>query len=429
MTSEPTTTAFCWAWLPGQEDPVVAGRVDDVGPYLQFTYGRSYLDRPDAVPLYLPELPLVPGPQEPPVGFDAHGCIRDAAPDAWGQRVILHRMLGGETRDMDTAELGLLTYLRAAGPDRIGALDFQDSPDQYVPRHADAPLEELVQAADRVQAGEVLPDHLDRALLAGSSVGGARPKALLDDDGRPLIAKFSAPTDTYPWIQAEAVAMHLAARANLDVASTRLTATMGHDALLVDRFDRVPGTGLRRMVVSGLTLLGLHEMQVRHGSYADLADLIRQRFTDPRETLRELYARIVFNVLVGNTDDHPRNHAAFWDGQELSLTPAYDVTPQPRTGGEVAQAMAIDRRSEGGEATGAPRLSRLSVCLDAAPTYLLDRSEAREIVDQLVTVVHDQWADACDEVGVPEATRNRLWGREVCNPFVFEGYGPAPQVR
>ncbi len=421
MTSERPGTAFVWVWLPGREEPVVAGRVDEAGPFLQFTYGRRYLERGDAVPLYLPELPLQPGPQRPPAGFDAHGCLRDAGPDAWGQRVILHRMLGGATRETDTDRLSLLTYLLAAGSDRIGALDFQASPESYEPRTASAPLEDLIDAADRVEAGEPLPETLEQALLQASSVGGARPKALLDDDGRPLIAKLASPSDAFPWVPAEAVAMELAGRAGLDVASTRRMTAMGRDVLLVDRFDRVGGTH-RRMVVSALTVLGLHEMQVRWGSYAELADIIRRRFTAPRATLRELFTRIVFNVLVGNTDDHPRNHAAFWDGEQLTLTPAFDIAPQPRSGGEAAQAMAIGPADPSDpDPTSAARLSKLSVCLDAAATYQLDAREAHDIVDRLVTVVHDQWQDACETVGVAPAVRDRLWGREVCNPFVFEG--------
>jgi serine/threonine-protein kinase HipA len=425
MISEPPQTAFVWIWLPGHNEPVVAGRVDDIGPFLQFTYGRRYLQRDDAVPLYLPELPLQSGPQQPPVGFDAHGCIRDAAPDAWGQRVILHRLLG-RARDRDTAEVGLLTYLLASGPDRIGALDFQESPEAYTPRATGAPLEQLIEAADRVQAGQELPDELDRALLPGSSVGGARPKALLNDQGRALIAKFSAPSDTFPWMGAEAVAMDLAARAGLNVARTRLTQSMGHDVLLVERFDRVPDTNQRRMVVSALTVLGLHEMLVRHGSYAELADIIRHRFSAPSDTLRELFARIVFNVLVGNTDDHPRNHAAFWDGRQLTLTPAYDIAPQPRSGGEAAQGMAIGHTAPSSDdPTTAPRLSQLAVCLQAADTYQLDPHEARDLIDRLVTVVREQYGDSCEAVGVPPATRGRLWGREIFNPSVFEGYRPA----
>lgn len=417
MTSEAAGHAFVWVWLPGRDEPVVAGRVDDVGPYLTFTYGRSYLARDDAMPLYLPELPLVRGPQKPPTpGMLAAGCIRDAAPDSWGQRIILHRLRGRAAPDDDTAQLRLLTYLLEAGSDRIGALDLQQHPDRYEPRGVITSLEEVITAADRLQRGEAFTPELERALLPGSSVGGARPKALLHDRGRPLIAKFSSPTDTFPWIAAEAVGMELARRAGLQVAATELTSSLGHDVLLVDRFDRVPGTGHRKMVVSGLTLLALDEMQVRHGSYADLADVIRRQFTDPKETLAELFARIVFNVLVGNTDDHPRNHAALWDGAAATLSPAYDVCPQPRSGGEAAQAMAIGRDGQ--------RLSRLDVCIDAAEVYLLDSESARDIVDRLVTVVNEQWNDACDEVGLTDAQREQLWGRAVCNPYAFSGgYG------
>ena len=410
MNSE--QTAFVWTWLPDRDEPVVAGRVDDVGPYLTFTYGRSYLERDDATPLYLPELPLVRGPQKPPApGMPAPGCIRDAAPDSWGQRVILHRLRGRAARDDDTAQLGLLTYLLKAGSDRIGALDFQSASDRYVARGANASIEEVITAADRLQAGEPFRPELERALLPGSSVGGARPKALLDDHGRAVIAKFSSPTDTFPWMPAEAVAMELARRAGLSAAVTELTTSLGHDVLVVERFDRIAGTDRRRMVVSGLTLLALDEMHVRHGSYAELADVIRHQFTDPAETLAELFARIVFNVLVGNTDDHPRNHAAIWDGTHATLTPAYDICPQPRAGGETAQAMAIGRDGE--------RLSRLDVCIDAAHVYLLEAREAHDIIERLVTVVHDQWDDASDHVGLSAAHRQLLWGRAVCNPYAF----------
>ena len=412
MTSEQPTRSYVWVFLPGQEVPVPAGRVDDAGPYLTFTYGRSYLERDDAIPLYLPELPLRSGVQTPPeIDMLAHGCIRDAAPDSWGQRVILRRIVGRASADVDTNELPLLTYLTAAGSDRIGALDFQDTPHEYVPRGVAAPLEEILQAADRLQAGEPFSPALERALLPGSSVGGARPKALLDGDGRKMIAKFSSPTDTFPWMPAEAVAMELARRCGLTVAGTELTSALDHDVLLVDRFDRLSGTGQRRMVVSALTLLQLGEYSGHHGSYADLADVVRHQFTDPTETLTELFGRIVFNVLVGNTDDHPRNHAAFWDGQQATLTPAYDICPQPRTGQEATQGMAIGPDGQ--------RLSQLRICRQAAGTYLLDEAEADDIIERMVTVVHEHWDDACDQVGVTAAQRQLLWGRSVCNPFVF----------
>ena len=131
----------------------------------------------------------------------------------------------------------------------------------------------------------------------------------------------------------------------------------------MSRFDRVPGTRQRRAVVSALTILELDELMARYASYADLAQIIRERFTDARASLRELFARITFNILTGNSDDHARNHAAFWDGEWLTLTPAYDICPQPRGGGETSQAMIIG-------ADGF-RMSQLAGCVERASTYLL----------------------------------------------------------
>jgi serine/threonine-protein kinase HipA len=402
-----------------REDPVVAGALDPVGDRLHFVYGRSYLARPDAVPLYLPELPLRPGDQPPPDGMDLAGCLADGTPDAWGRRIILRRVHGGDSRDIDTAALPTLTHLLESGTDRIGANDFQPSPEIYVPRETDATLEELLTAADRLQAGEPFSADIDRVLDAGSSVGGARPKATLTaDDGRALIAKFSTLTDTYPVVRGEAVAMELARRAGLDVAGTERVAVLDRDVLLVDRFDRVPGTSRRRGLVSALTLLGLGEMYARYATYPELAQIVRSRSTDPQATLVELFGRLVFNVLIGNRDDHARNHAAFWDGHALTLTPAYDLDPQPRDTGEATQAMAITRRGD--------RRSRLATCLDAADEFLLSDAEARAIVERLVQSVVDGFADAADAVGLTELDRQLLWRRAFLHPYAFEGYGPAP---
>lgn len=126
MISDPGRV-FVWTWLVGREEPVVAGALDVVGGRMRFTYGRSYLDRLDAVPLYLPELPLRPGGQMPADTLEVHGCIADGGPDAWGRQVILHRLHGGDVRAVDTAVLPTLTYLLESGSDRIGANDFQAS--------------------------------------------------------------------------------------------------------------------------------------------------------------------------------------------------------------------------------------------------------------------------------------------------------------
>ena len=410
MTSEPDH-AFVWVWLPGATEPVVAGRLDAAGELVTFTYGRSYLAREEAIPLYLPELPLQRGRISPLVG-DVAGCIADAGPDAWGQRVILNRRVGGGV--VDTTDLHRLAYLLESGSDRIGALDFQCSATEYAARaHDRASLDELARAADQVDRGMPLSPALDQALLHGSSVGGARPKTLLHDGDRSLIAKLSSSTDTYPVVKGECLAMELARRAGLDVAPVELAQALGRDALLVERFDR-PGGGRRRLMVSALTILGLSEIAARYASYADLADAIRARFTEPRRTLRELFARIVFNVLTGNTDDHPRNHAAFWDGHALTLTPAYDLCPQPRAGGESAQIMAIGRDGY--------RMSQVAGCVAHASVYLLSEREAREIVDHQLTVIAGQWDDACARARLTAAERAYFWRRQFLNPYALEGY-------
>jgi serine/threonine-protein kinase HipA len=421
MTSEPQPQeAYVWVWLPGATKPVVAGRLEAVGPIVNFTYARSYLGRADRISLYEPELPLVEREISPRVGEIA-GAIADAGPDAWGQRVILNHRVGRGAED--TADLGPLTYLLGSGSDRIGALDFQASPIDYVPRdkgEADlAELDGLAESARRVEDGKALSEALDEALLNGSSVGGARPKALLHDGPRRLIAKFSSSTDRYPVVKGEFVAMELARRAGIDVAKVELTQALGRDALLIERFDRPPEGG-RRGLVSALTILGLDEIGARYASYADLADLIRARFTEPTATLRELFSRITFNVLTGNSDDHARNHAAFWDGAELTLTPAYDICPQPRGGGETSQAMAIG--ADGW------RMSQVAGCLDRARTYRLSGAEARAIVGHQIEVIASQWEEVCDLAGMTQVDRRGFWQRQFLNPYALEGYRPGPVI-
>jgi serine/threonine-protein kinase HipA len=416
MTSEPAyKEAFVWIWLPGATDPVVAGRLAKEGDRLVFNYGRSYLARTDAISLYEPELPLEAGALPLAPGLSIPGCIRDAAPDAWGRRVILNRKFGRKSRDIDTAELGELTYLLESGSDRAGALDFQTSATRYEPRLGGAAtLDELLNAARRVEDGLPLPAELERALYHGSSLGGARPKAMIEDDTTKFIAKFSSRSDVTDVVKAEFVAMRLAALAGLNVAPVRLARAAGKDVLLVERFDRekAPEGWRRKAVVSTLTLLGLDEMMARYASYEDLATLIRHRFTAPKKTLRELFSRLVFNILSGNTDDHARNHAAFWHGESLTLTPAYDICPQSRSGGEATQAMLI---------TGAARFSRITTCLEAAPHFLLPENEALAVAARQIRVILDAWASVCDEAGLSEVERNFLWRRQFLNPFAFEG--------
>lgn len=407
MTSE-LAEAYVWAWLPGRAVPVVAGRltVDDGGVH-RFVYGRSYRSRDGAQDLYLPELPLAgTGFIEPLPGLDVAGLFADAAPDAWGRRVV-------ESRRPDAdRDAPLLTLLLESGSDRIGALDFQTSPEHYEHRGEPATLEQLLTAAEALDSGASLPAELDHALLHGSSLGGARPKAALVDGDRSLIAKFSSTTDVMPVVKAEAASMDIARRCGVDAASTEIVECLDRDVLLVERFDRGPGPGQRRSMVSALTILELPEHAARHATYHELADQIRARFRDPDETLHELFRRIVVNIAVSNTDDHARNHAAFWDGATLEMTQAYDVCPQPRTGGEQVQAMAIGR-------DGA-RWSTFACCVAAADVYHLSTARARAIVDEVVDTICSTWDDVARAARLTDSEQSAMWGRQILNPYAFE---------
>lgn len=308
-----------------------------------------------------------------------------------------------------------MTFLLHSGSDRIGALDFQASPARYVAREADnATLDRLLTAAERVDRGLPLEPDLAEALQHGTAIGGVRPKALLRDGSVKYVAKFSSSSDTYNAVKAEFVAMRLAGMAGLDTASVALARAMNRDVLLVRRFDREwSGSGWRRRaMVSALTLLGLDERMAAHASYEDLADIVRARFAAPGRTLKELFARMTFNILVGNTDDHARNHAAFGDGGDLALAPAYDVCPQPRTGREASQAMRI---------RGVERRSRLSLCLAAAHKFLLAERQALEIAKRQIAVIGRNWNAVCGEARLNDADRRLLWRRQFLNGLAFEG--------
>ncbi len=409
--------AYVWIWLPHETQPVVAGRIArQYDGRLAFNYGQSYLARKNAIAIYDPELPLRAGEILLRENLKLPNCIRDASPDAWGRRVIVNRTLGQKGKDADTAELDELTYLLESGSDRIGALDFQRSATNYVPRQkANATLEELMQSAERVEMGVPLSPDLDQALQHGSSLGGARPKALIQSGKQKLIAKFSTSNDLYSVVKAEFVAMRLAHAAGLNVAPVELTQGLGKDVLLIERFDRVAAYAgsTRRALVSALTLLDLNELEARYASYQDLATVIRHRFNDPRQTLEELFGRLVFNILCGNTDDHARNHAAFWDGRSLTLTPAYDICPQGHAGGEAAQAMLI---------TGDKRLSQLTLCMEAVPQFLLGPDRARAIIAAQLLVIRTHWNTVCDDAGLTQVDRAFLWGRQFLNPFALQGW-------
>lgn len=405
MSSEPPTEAYVWIWLPDATEPVVSGRLDRRADRYVFSYGRSYLDRSDAVPIYEPELPLDDFEHEPLDG-PMPLCIDDATPDSWG-RAVINAKLGAVG-----AELDPLVYMLESGSDRGGAIDFQASPTEYVPRSPRrAPLDQLVTAADLIDAGEPIDEVLTTALVHGTPLGGARPKALIDDGGVVMLAKFSRLVDTFRWTQSEYVAMELARRAGLDVAPVRYVETMNRGVLLVERFDRT-ATGTRRRVVSAATILSMQTIvAAQHFTYVELADEIRARFVNPDANLRELFSRIMFNILVGNTDDHARNHAAFVIDDGLDLTPAYDVAPQPRSG-EMARHPRFGNDVDGRE-------SRIAALIVAAPIYHLTTAEGREIADRQIQVIRRDWDEVCDAAHLTNDERASLLTGPILNPYAF----------
>jgi len=207
--------------------------------------------------------------------------------------------------------------------------------------------------------------------------------------------------------------MRLDQLAGLNAAPVKLAKVANKDVLLIERFDRVPkgDKWTRKAMVSALTLFQLDEMMARYASYETLSEIIRHRFTDPKHALKELFSRLVFNILCGNTDDHARNHAAFWDGKSLTLTPAYDICPQGRAGNEASQAMLI---------SGDNNLSKLKTCLETAHNFLLSEEEARETFNNQIATIEQHWDAVCEDAELNEVDKRLLWRRQFLNPYSVE---------
>jgi serine/threonine-protein kinase HipA len=340
-------------------------------------------------------------------------AIRDASPDSWGRRVILQRLAPAS---QDTDELDELTYLLQSGSNRLGAMDFQESASEFVDRAETAPLEKLLDAAALVESGTPLPEDLERALLYGTAVGGARPKALLADQGKQFIAKFSSTTDPYDVVGAEAASIHIAGKLGIPVTAAHVVHSFGRKVLLLERFDR-PADGTRRAVVSALTMLNLPESWMASGSYPDLVDILAAKSASAKHVGEDVFRRAAFNIAVANTDDHLRNHAAFWDGTHLELTPAYDLSPMARTGETARQFLALNRSGD--------RSSSLQVLVDAARDYRLSPQAARGLAREVVDGIREHWTDAADFAELSAAQRAVMWGRMFLNPGAVRGFGAA----
>lgn len=404
--------AYVWIWLPGATEPVICGRVacgENIPEAAhRFIYGRSYRELDAAIALIPHGLPLRAGEQSSRRGL--HGVLRDAAPDAWGRRVLMYRLQMAVERA--EAELTEIDYLlaRTSGP---GALHFQTSENEYqLKTYSPANLEQLLSAAEAVEQGKPLPPELEQALLRGTSIGGARPKALMEDEDNHLaIAKFSSTTDVHPMVRLEALGLSLARVAGIETINSRLLSVINKDVLLIKRFDYDSARAQRRHFFSALTALELDEMEARYASYPDLADYLRRYAEFPVEQCHELFRRMLFNIMIGNTDDHARNHALFWDGHFVRLTPAYDLCVIPRNSLEFSLAMEVGEKG---------KRATLGNALSDCGRFGLSKEEASEMADGMEETIREHWQAVCDEAKITSQLADQLWERVVLSPVIKE---------
>ena len=414
-----TSDRECFVYLvpPGEVEFVTAARFvwapsGDDGGVGRLVYGRRYLERGDAVELDPVQLRLARSTFTTARLGGFFGAVRDSMPDYWGRRVI--------ERNAGLTELDELDYLLRGPDDRAGALGFGLNVEPPAPERRYSRTLDLPRVLDAVAA--VLDEHpedagsaraqVEELLLAGTSMGGARPKAVVRDDDSLWLAKFGRPSDRYNHPRVEHAMLTLAREAGLTAAESRLEKAAGQDVLLVRRFDRDSSSdGFRRhRMVSALTLLGAedHVGDRARWSYLLFADELRRASGAPREDLRELFTRMCFNAAVSNLDDHPRNHALLAKGRDWRLSPAYDLTPSP--------VMSLERRDLSMACGRFGRWANRENLMSAAGRFLIEPAEASAIFDDVVARVRGRWHATFRRAGVSESDC-----AAVSRAFVYDG--------
>ncbi|MDR7308723.1 HipA domain-containing protein [Rhodoferax saidenbachensis] len=373
-----------------------------------FAYGTRYIDRPEAfdidpVSLSLANKARVRGAELFPINqLTQFGGIRDAAPDAWGRRVIEAQ------RRVPANSLTEADYLLGAGSDRVGALDVRESLDS--PVHAGAaPIRSLpymLEAAERIEQGLPIPAALADVFGAGPSAGGARPKASVRDEAGVLwLAKFAAVGDTLDMAWAESCTLQLAGRCGLAVPEVKVVDIGGKSVLLVRRFDRttaVTGIEQRLPFVSGLTLVACDEFESRTKGYGHLAQAIREHVHPSliRANCEELFGRMVFNIFVSNDDDHLRNHGFLRNAQlpGWSISPLYDVVPRPSVAFERQLHLQVGQQG---------KLATLDNAMSAYSAFVPQRTTAVAIIRRIWGELR-QWRITFEELGAAHPGIGRL---------------------
>ena len=399
---QPGDVLYLW-WLATPTAPRLVGELHMVRTLkgVSLAYAPQWLASGFALS---EDLPLVAGEFFPHEKETAAGAVDDARPDRWGERVI--RALDKPPR------LAVLDYLFFAGDERFGALGVSVSADAYVardtgplPRLAD--VQALARLVRQIASGEPVDEAQRRLITPGTTLGGARPKALLELDGQPWVLKFSEPGEPIDMPLVEHAAMTLAAHAGIRAARTvPVPLPQGH-AIAVQRFDRGAG-GLRRHALSANVALKAAGEPL---GYPELAQWLRRRgvaagAAGGRAHMHELFRRMVFNILMDNTDDHEKNHALLMvDTGEFELSPAFDVLPS-------GQALGYQQMRVGVQATDATLDNALSECMQ----FGLQRSQAIMQVRQVCAAVA-QWKTHFVRTGVAAADIDSL-AAAIDRPFL-----------
>jgi serine/threonine-protein kinase HipA len=369
-----------------------------------FEYDAGWLQHPARFSLE-PALNLGPGPFHTPADMPMFGATGDSAPDRWG-RALMRRMERRRSAQEGSAPRTLqeIDYLLLVDDEaRQGALRFAE--------HAGGPflrehgvkripplveLPRLLSAAQRVMDEEDTDEDLRLLFAPGSSLGGARPKASVrEQDGHLAIAKFPRRDDEYDMVVWEAVALALARKAGLTVPAARLEIVAGKSVLLLRRFDR---DGLRRIpYLSAMSMLGARDNQTR--SYLEIVDALRQHGAAPREDIQALWRRVVFNILISNTDDHLRNHGFLYEGPGgWRLSPAYDLNPVPVDIKPRILSTAINED----DATAS-----LGLAMEVAGYFELDAGEAQGMA-ALVGRAASTWREEAARHGLSKTALDRM---------------------
>lgn len=395
MTSE--REAYVYIQLPGSLETIPAAllRVQTLPDGMQigrFRYGDRYLARPEAVSFDPFRLPLAKEIFEFTQLKGIPGAVRDATPDAWGRRVIEHKL------ERSPADLQEIDYLLHGPQDGAGYLSFGLKVEPPAPRRSynrTHQLDKLITATRAIEAGKHVAAHLLERLDPGTSMGGARPKATIEDDHCLWLGKFPARNDRFNLQRVEFATLDLARRCGLNVTQARLQSVGSSDVLMLQRFDREHADGgyLRFGLVSGLTVLDCGDGYLDRDSwsYPLLAENLRRWSDKPEADCAELFRRMVFNAAVTNNDDHPRNHALLRRQKGWRLSPAYDLVPAP--------VVSLDRRDLALTVGSYGRTASIYNLLSQAPRFGLSVEDARREIDRIVAVVR-QWRESFHACGV-----------------------------